>query len=341
MAEACLRLLGPVDALVLLLSQAERLWRGPVLGDLAGEPFAVAEAARLEELRTVVIEERIEAELAAGRHGAVVAELESLTARYPLRERLWKARMLALYRSGRQADALRAFQDLRAQLAEELGIDPTPELSALEQAILVQSPDLGPPSAGVATHARSAMRTSGECSPTRTWPPPRAAARSQPSPSCSTSSARSRSWSSASWEQSPPGSRVTITVAGRPTYVTRSTERARPALKAEVFGRSDDPDGNSLNNRDFEYTDVTVGDPTYDCLLEEAWPWTSVPRPATECLHLDAGSLLGAGDAARERAGGTGCSDLGAAYRPQVCGRCPSRPAGKARESALAPRWGA
>lgn len=144
---------GDPDGAAVLLSEAEQLWRGPVLGELAGEPFALGEAARLEELRTVVIEERIDAELAAGRHAAVVAELESLTARYPLRERLWKARMLALYRSGRQADALRAFQELRSHLAEELGIDPTPELAALEQAILVQSPELGSPTPQAAGRA--------------------------------------------------------------------------------------------------------------------------------------------------------------------------------------------
>lgn len=136
---------GDHDRAARALLEAERLWRGPVLGELAGEPFALAEAARLEELRTIVIEERIEAELVAGRHSAVVAELESLTARYPLRERLWKARMLALYRCGRQADALEVFHHLREHLAEQLGLDPSPEVAALERAILVQSPDLEPP----------------------------------------------------------------------------------------------------------------------------------------------------------------------------------------------------
>jgi predicted ATPase/DNA-binding SARP family transcriptional activator len=138
---------GDPDRAAIVLAEAERLWRGPVLGDLAGEPFAVAEAARLEELRTTVVEDRVEAELAAGRHSALVAELESLTSRYPLRERLWAARMLALYRCGRQADALRAYRDLRSHLGEELGIEPTPELAALEEAILLQKPELDAPAA--------------------------------------------------------------------------------------------------------------------------------------------------------------------------------------------------
>lgn len=91
----------------------------------------------------------------------------------------------------------------------------------------------------------------------------------------------------------PAGSRVTITVAGRPTYVTRSTERARPALKAEVFDWSDGSDASTANDRDFEYTDVTVGDPTHDCVLYEAWVSTYDPLLPARCA--DGGALPGGG----------------------------------------------
>lgn len=125
-----------------LLRQAEGLWRGRSLGELADEPFAREEAARLEELRLTITEKRIEAELAIGGHRDLVPELEALTSRHQLRERLWAARILALYRCGRQADALRAYQSLRELLAEELGIAPSPELRTLERAVLDQSPAL-------------------------------------------------------------------------------------------------------------------------------------------------------------------------------------------------------
>ena len=118
------------------------LWRGPALGESATEAFALAAAARLEELRVGAVEERIEAELAVGRHAELLGELEALTAEHPLRERLWAHRMLALYRSGRQAEALRSYQSLRHLLADELGIDPGPELARLEEAILQQRPEL-------------------------------------------------------------------------------------------------------------------------------------------------------------------------------------------------------
>jgi predicted ATPase/DNA-binding SARP family transcriptional activator len=116
-----------------LLGEALGLWRGPALAEV---PAMHAEAARLEGLRDAALEDRIEADLALGRHEEVVPELESLLAADPLRERLWGALMLALYRGGRQADALAAFQRARTVLDEELGLEPTPELRALEQQIL-------------------------------------------------------------------------------------------------------------------------------------------------------------------------------------------------------------
>jgi DNA-binding SARP family transcriptional activator len=124
------------------LSEALALWRGPALADLAYEPFAQVEIARLEELRLAVLEQRIDADLARGRHAQLVGELESLVARHPLRERLRCQLMLALYRSARQAEALDAYRAARRELQEELGLDPSAELKQLEQAILRQDPEL-------------------------------------------------------------------------------------------------------------------------------------------------------------------------------------------------------
>jgi DNA-binding SARP family transcriptional activator len=120
------------------LEEALRLFRGEPLADFEGEPFADAEIARLRELRLATVEDRIDADLAAGRHGALVAELERLVAEHPLRERLRAQLMLALYRSGRQAEALAAFQDARRALVDELGIEPSRALRDLETAILRQ-----------------------------------------------------------------------------------------------------------------------------------------------------------------------------------------------------------
>jgi DNA-binding SARP family transcriptional activator len=124
------------------LREALGLWRGPALADFLYEPFAQTEIARLEELRTVVLEERIEADLALGRHAELVSELDALVQAQPLRERPRAQLMLALYRSGRQADALAAYRAARELFVEELGIDPGPELRELEGAILRQDESL-------------------------------------------------------------------------------------------------------------------------------------------------------------------------------------------------------
>ena len=120
------------------LAEALELWRGPALADFAGERWAEDEAARLEEVRLQVAERRVDAELALGHHKAAIAELEPLVAANPLRERLCGQLMLALYREGRQAEALRAFSRLRTHLGDELGIVPSPELVRLEDDILQQ-----------------------------------------------------------------------------------------------------------------------------------------------------------------------------------------------------------
>ena len=112
-------------------SRALDLWRGPPLADIARYPFARTEISRLEDLRLAAITERIEADLACGRHAEVVGELEALVAEYPLQERLRGLLMLALYRSGRQADALQTYQDTRRLLVAELGLEPSAELRGL------------------------------------------------------------------------------------------------------------------------------------------------------------------------------------------------------------------
>jgi DNA-binding SARP family transcriptional activator len=124
------------------LRRALALWRGPPLADLAYEPFARAEIARLEELRAAALEQRIEADLALGRHSQLVGELEGLVREHPLRERLRGQLMLCLYRCGRQAEALESYQAARRVLVEELGIEPGRQLRELHQAILRQDPGL-------------------------------------------------------------------------------------------------------------------------------------------------------------------------------------------------------
>ncbi|HZI37149.1 MAG TPA: BTAD domain-containing putative transcriptional regulator [Acidimicrobiia bacterium] len=133
---------GEPDRAVDLVRRALGLWRGPALADVAGEPFAQAEIARLGELRAAAMETELEAEMAAGRHREVIGRFEALLTEHPLRERLWWLLILALYRSGRQADALRTYQRARAHLRDELGIDPGTELRELEAAILRQDPSL-------------------------------------------------------------------------------------------------------------------------------------------------------------------------------------------------------
>ena len=124
------------------LRQALDLWRGPVLADLADYAFTRPEAARLEELRLAAVEARIDADLALGRHDALTAELEQLVAEHPLRERLHGQLMLALYRCGRQADALAAYRRARGLLAGELGIDPGEPLQRLHASVLAHDPAL-------------------------------------------------------------------------------------------------------------------------------------------------------------------------------------------------------
>ena len=136
---------GDAAAASELLSAALALWRGPPLADFTFEAFAQAEIARLEELRLGAVEDRIAADLELGRHAQLVGQLEALISEHPLRERLSGQLMLALYRGGRQADALEAYRQARSRLVDELGLEPGRELKAMEQAILVQDPALDTP----------------------------------------------------------------------------------------------------------------------------------------------------------------------------------------------------
>jgi predicted ATPase/DNA-binding SARP family transcriptional activator len=138
------------------LRDALTLWRGPALADCRDEPWALAAATRLDELRLTAIERLTDARLLLGDHDHVCAELEHFVAENPYRERAWGQLMIALYRSGRQADALRTFQRLRRLLGEELGIEPGKELVELDAAIVRQDPalDLAPPTTHVGSGAR-------------------------------------------------------------------------------------------------------------------------------------------------------------------------------------------
>ncbi|MBB6171095.1 putative ATPase/DNA-binding SARP family transcriptional activator [Nocardiopsis mwathae] len=128
-----------------LLSDALALWRGPALADFADTEFARPVIARLGELHTLALEEHAETRLDLGEHHPLVGELAALVARHPLRERLRAAHILALHRAGRQREALASYEDLRRHLAEELGLDPSPDLTGLHQAVLEQDPGLALP----------------------------------------------------------------------------------------------------------------------------------------------------------------------------------------------------
>src|SRR5215210_5147880 len=139
------------------LREALELWRGPPLAELASAPFAPAEIARLEEQHLAAVEVRVEADLAAGRHAELVGELQQLTSEHPWREHLHAQLMLALYRSGRQADALETYRHAREVLVEQLGIEPGAELHDLHEAILAHDPDLDAPPVTPSLRGRRAL----------------------------------------------------------------------------------------------------------------------------------------------------------------------------------------
>ena len=135
-----------------LLRSALGLWRGHAYADVDAFDGLTAEITRLTELRTTAIEQRVDADLESGRHRELIAELESLAVEYPLRERFCAQLMLALYRSDRQAEALRAYEHTRTHLVDELGLDPSPQLRDLEQRIIEQDPTLGLETRPAVTH---------------------------------------------------------------------------------------------------------------------------------------------------------------------------------------------
>ena len=149
---------GEARAASTTLRHALALWRGPPLAEFASEPFAASETARLEELHLLALEARIEADLALGRHAEVVGELERLVSEHRLRERFCSQLMLALYRSGRQAEALTVYRDGRSFLVDQLGIEPSRALHDLEGAILRQDPSLDLAPTPAATTARRSPR---------------------------------------------------------------------------------------------------------------------------------------------------------------------------------------
>lgn len=157
------------------LGEALALWRGPVLADVS-YGRAPGEITRLEELRLATLEDRVDADLVLGAHAEVVGELGALLAGHPGRERLCGQLMLALYRSGRQEEALAAYRALRHRLREELSIDPSPELQRLERSILRQEPSLlppSPPAVAPAPGAATAAPASGPPAPSARRRPPR------------------------------------------------------------------------------------------------------------------------------------------------------------------------
>ncbi|MFC0112101.1 AfsR/SARP family transcriptional regulator [Kibdelosporangium aridum] len=144
---------GEVTEASARLTEALALWRGPALADVPTTPLVQAEVARLDELRLTVLEARVDADLALGKHADLVAELRTLVRDHPLRERLWSQLMLALHRCGRNADALAAYHEVRGILRDELGIPPSPALNQLHQHILDADGTLGLP-----THEISSQR---------------------------------------------------------------------------------------------------------------------------------------------------------------------------------------
>ena len=156
-----LRAAGDAEAAASRLGEALALWRGPALADLAYEEAVREEIARLDELRIAAVEERIDADLDCGRHAELIPELQGLVGQHPSRERLRGQLMLALYRSGRQAEAVNAYADARRALSEELGIEPGAELRDLERRVLAHDPTLAPP-------RRARLAAAGD-GPRRRW----------------------------------------------------------------------------------------------------------------------------------------------------------------------------
>ncbi|PRY48967.1 transcriptional regulator [Geodermatophilus tzadiensis] len=241
------------------LEQALALWRGPVLADLADAPFVQAERARLDDLRLTALEDRLGADLRLGRHARVVAELERLTGEHPFRERLQGLRMTALYRCGRQAEALQSYQQFRAQLREELGLDPGQALRDLERDVLRQAPALDWTAASADPAAAPRPAPAAAPDPPRSPLPPAAGAGAAAPGSLVGRDAHLHVVDRALAGTATGRGRVVL-VAGEPgigktRLAEEATRRARGSGVTVAWGRSDQD----------------AGAPPF-------WPWTQVLR---------------------------------------------------------------
>lgn len=196
------------------LREALSLFRGASLEDLAHVPFAQAEVGRLEELRLAALELRLDAELEIGRHHEIVGELETLVVRFPFRERFWALLMLALYRSGRQGDALLAFDRARRILTEELGVDPGQALRQLHQRILQQDPSLELARAAAVARRSTSGLAAGPAPQPDTSPPSITVASpasvSPPSTEDASLDGRRRRWPSRGWTAAIAGAALAL-----------------------------------------------------------------------------------------------------------------------------------
>ena len=228
------------------LRRALELWRGPPLGDVGGAPFAPIASARLQELRIVAIELRVEAELGLGQHARLVAELRALVEEHPLRERLWGLLMTALYRDGRQADALAAYREARRRLVDEIGLEPGPDLHELERRILAHDSTLHELDTPANAHAPLDPRAAAPRYRPRASPSPGGAARRPPRPGSAHRRARRRPGSArrghgAAEHRAVGGGAARGTGAHRRLHVVRP--HGRHAAPGHGRGRRADADG--------------------------------------------------------------------------------------------------
>jgi DNA-binding SARP family transcriptional activator len=251
-----------------LLDRALGRWRGAALSDAPGVAWAIAEARRLTELRQEGEELRLEARLAMGEHDGVVGDAEAAVAVAPLRERRWSHLMVALYRSRRQADALRAYQRLRSVLVDELGVEPSPELAQLEQRILAQDPalDAGPPgqpAAGQPSNRRAPGAIAAASVPARLtgFDRPGFVGRAAP-----------LAWLHRAVNEVPSRGRRVVVLSGEPG-IGKTTLLARFAVDAGGQGT------------DFWYGSCSAGGPPYEPFLEMlSTQAASTPAPSLAVL---------------------------------------------------------
>jgi DNA-binding SARP family transcriptional activator len=279
-----LRAGDPAGARERLLA-ADRLWRGPALADCPDRDLTRGLAARLEERRVVALEDRVDADLALGRHDVLVGELAEQVGRHPLRERLRAQLALALYRSGRQAEALRAIEDARRTLVEELGVDPGPALRDLEARILDHDPSLDPPAAPAGAPEEI------EGGPASAAPPPAGSAGPTPGATGFVGRRAELGQLLQALQEAQRGARFAV-IEGQPGI-------GKTRLAEELAQRAATDGAGVLWGRSLE------GD-----AAPAFWPWLSVLRPLAarseavgprlgQLLGLQSGELVDPGSAAR------------------------------------------